>query len=157
MSTLLAFVGRVMIALLFIVSGIAKFADISGTRAMLAAAHLPADLAVASGVFEVVAGMALVLGVATRLFAILLAAFCLLTAFFFHNQFMDPMQAANLLKNVAIAGGLLCLSAAETFRWSYDDLRLRRRRDLAARDAELREAEVRGARHEARLEDRPLG
>lgn len=152
MSTLLAFIGRVLIALLFIVSGINKFADIPGTQAMLAGAHLPTSLAIVTAVFEVVAGLALVLGVLTRFFAILLALFCFLTAFFFHNQFMDPIQAAMLLKDVAIAGGLLCLSAAETFRWSYDDIRLRRRRDLEVRDAELREA-----RTEGRLEGHQVG
>lgn len=152
MSTLLAFVGRVLIALLFLISGINKFADISGTQAMLTAAHLPAGLAMVTAVFEVVAGIALILGVFTRLVALLLAAFCLLTAFFFHNQFMDPVQAANLLKNLAIAGGLLCLCALETFRWSYDDLRDRRRRD-----AQLREAELREARAEGRVEGHKLG
>lgn len=158
MSTLLAVVGRVLIALLFIVSGINKFADIAGTEAMLAKANLPASLAVATAVFEVVAGVALVVGVATRFFAIVLAGFCLVTAFFFHNQFMDPSQATNLLKNLAIAGGLLCLSAAQTWRWSYDDLRDRRRRDLALRDAELRDAELHQARVEGTLaEDRLKG
>lgn len=153
MSTLLAFIGRVMIALLFLISGINKFADIAGTQAMLTAAHLPANLAVVTAAFEVVAGLALILGFFTRLFALLLAGFCLLAAFFFHNQFMDPVQAANLLKNVAVAGGLLCLCAVESFRWSYDDLRERRHRDLRAREAELREAELRGARVEGRVID----
>lgn len=157
MSTLLAFVGRVLIALLFIVSGINKFADIPGTQAMLAQAGLPTSLAVATAVFEVVAGMALVFGVATRVFALLLAGFCLLAAFFFHNRFTDPVQAAMLLKNVAIAGGLLCLCAVNTLRWSYDEIRERRRRDLAAREAELHEAELRGARAEGRLDEHRLG
>jgi putative oxidoreductase len=152
MSTILAFIGRVLIALLFIISGINKFADLSGTQAMLSGAGLPANLAVATAVFEIVAGAALVLGVLTRLFALLLAGFCLVTAFFFHNQFMDPVQAAMMLKNVAIAGGLLCLCAVETFRWSYDEIRDRRRRELEVRDAELREA-----RTEGRLEGHQVG
>lgn len=152
MSTLLAFIGRVMIALLFIVSGINKFADIAGTQAMLAGAHLPTSLAVVVAVFEVVAGLALVFGAMTRIFAILLAGFSLLAAFFFHNQFMDPVQAAMLLKNIAIAGGLLCLCAVENFRWSYDALRDRRRHDLQVREAELREAKTEG-----RLEGHQVG
>jgi putative oxidoreductase len=82
----------------------------------------------------------------------LLAGFCLLAAFFFHNQFMDPIQAAMLLKNLAIAGGLLCLCAVENYRWSYDDLRDRRRRDLQDREAELREA-----RAEGRVEGHQVG
>lgn len=157
MSTLLAFVGRVLIALLFIVSGINKFADLSGTQAMLGAVGLPANFAIGVAIFEVVAGLALVFGVLTRLFALVLAGFCVLTAFIFHNQFMDPVQAAMLLKNLAVAGGLLCLCALESWRWSYDSLRDRRNRDLKLREAELREAELRGARAEGRVEHNQLG
>jgi putative oxidoreductase len=150
MTTLLAFVGRLMIALLFIVSGANKLFDIAGTQQMIASVGLPASLALPTGLFEVIAGLALVFGVLTRLFALLLAAFCLLAAFFFHNNFVDPTQAAMLLKNIAIAGGLLCLTGLDTARWSYDALRRRRRDELAARDAEQRahDAEVRAARAE---------
>jgi putative oxidoreductase len=41
MATLLAFVGRLLIALLFIVSGVNKLIDIGGTQAMLASAGMP--------------------------------------------------------------------------------------------------------------------
>ena len=150
MPTVLAFVGRLLIALLFIVSGAGKLMDISGTDAMIRAVGLPGGLALPIGVFEIVAGLALVFGAATRLFALLLAAFCLATGFFFHNNFVDPVQGAMLLKNVAIAGGLLCLTALDTVRWSYDAMRERRRHELASREAELRahDAEVRAARAE---------
>lgn len=152
MSTLLAVVGRVLIALLFIVSGANKLADLAGTRQMLGSVGLSGDFAVGVAIFEIVAGLALVFGVMTRFFALLLAAFCLLTAFFFHHDFLDPIQAAMLLKNVAVAGGLLCLCAVSTLRWSYDDMRERRRRDLAEREAELR-----AARAEGKLESHQLG
>lgn len=150
MTTVLAFVGRLLIALLFIASGANKLMDISGTDTMIRAVGLPGGLALPTGVFEIVAGLLLVFGAATRLVALLLAAFCLITAFFFHNNFVDPVQAAMLLKNVAIAGGLLCLTALDNVRWSYDAMRDRRRHELAGRDAELRahDAEVRAARAE---------
>lgn len=145
MTTILGFVGRLLIALLFIVSGLGKLAAIGGTQAMLASAGLPTGLAWPTALFEVAAGLALVLGVMTRLVAVLLAAFCLLAAFFFHNDFADPMQAAMLLKNVAIAGGLLCLCALDTARWSYDAMRARRRAEADAHAAEVRAARAEGA------------
>ena len=150
MTTLLAFVGRLLIALLFIVSGVNKLFDIAGTQQMLSSVGLPTAFALPTGLFEVIAGLALVFGVLTRLFALLLAVFCLLTAFFFHNNFVDPLQATMLMKDIAIAGGLLCLTGLDTARWSYDALRDRRRAEIDARDAELRahEAEVRAARAE---------
>jgi len=150
MPTVLAFIGRILIALLFIASGIGKLADPASTAQMLAAVGLPTGLAVPTGLFELIAGLALVFGVLTRLFAVLLAGFCLAAAFFFHNNFTDPMQAAMLLKNVAIAGGLLCLTAVDSLRWSYDAMRERRRSEIAAQDAVERqhEAELRAARVE---------
>lgn len=150
MSTLLAFIGRLMIALLFLISGVGKLMDVAGTDQMIRAVGLPGGLAVAVGLFEIIAGLALVFGVGTRVFAILLAGFCLLAAFFFHNDFTDPIQATMLLKDIAIAGGLLCLTALDNVRWSYDAMRARRRDEAAELDAEHRahEAEVRAARAE---------
>jgi putative oxidoreductase len=150
MTTLLAFVGRLMIAILFLVSGANKLMDVPGTEAMIQSAGLPGGFAIVTGLFEIIAGLALVFGFLTRFFAVVLAGFCLVSAFFFHNQIGDPVQAAMLLKNVAIAGGLLCLTALDSVRWSYDAMRERRRADLARIDAEHRahEAEVRAARAE---------
>lgn len=150
MIAILAVIGRVAIAVLFIVSGIGKLFDVAGTQGMIASAGLPAQLALPVGLFELIAGLALVFGVLTRLFAVLLAAFCLAAALFFHNNLVDPVQSAMFLKNLAIAGGLLCLTAADTARWSYDALRARRRADLAALDAEreTHDADVRSARAE---------
>ena len=150
MTTLLAFVGRLMIALLFLVSGANKLMDLAGTNAMIEAVGLPGGLAVLAGLFEIVAGLMLVFGVVTRTTAVLLAGFCLVSAFFFHNNLADPMQAAMLLKNIAIAGGLLCLTALDTARWSYDAMRARRQAEIARLKAENRahDAEVRAARAE---------
>jgi putative oxidoreductase len=150
MTTLLAFVGRLMIALLFLVSGANKLMDLAGTNAMIESVGLPGGLAILVALFEIVAGLMLVFGVVTRATAVLVAGFCLVSAFFFHNNLADPMQSAMLLKNVAIAGGLLCLTALDTARWSYDAMRARRQAEIARLRAENRahDAEVRAARAE---------
>jgi putative oxidoreductase len=49
-----------------------------------------------------------------------------------------------LLKNVAIAGGLLCLCAANTMRWSYDSMRDQRRVERAERESAMRAAVAEG-------------
>lgn len=144
MTALLAFIGRSLIALLFIISGANKILDPGGTQAMLSGIGLPSNLAIPTGVFELIAGLALVLGILTRLFAALLAVFCLLAAFFFHHNIVDPLQATMLLKNVAIAGGLLCLCAVNTMRWSYDSMREHRRVERAERESALRAARAEG-------------
>jgi putative oxidoreductase len=150
MATLLAVVGRILIALLFIVAGFTKLIDPASTAQMLAGVGLPAWLALPTGLFELLAGLALVVGYHTRIFALLLAGFSLVTAFFFHNNLLDPIQSAMLLKNVAIAGGLLSLCGLDTARWSYDAMRQRRREDLAEQKGreEAHDAEVRAARAE---------
>jgi putative oxidoreductase len=151
MNTIAALIGRILLSLIFIVSGASKLFDPAGTEALITGVGLPAGLAIPAGLFELIAGLALALGFMTRLFSVLLAGFCLVTAFFFHNQFGDPMQAAMALKNVAIAGGLLCLFAHSQMRWSYDSMRLKRKAEIAERDAaeKVREAELRAAKAEA--------
>lgn len=151
MNTIAALIGRILLSLIFIVSGASKLFDPAGTEALITGVGLPSGLAIPAGLFELIAGLALALGFMTRLFSVLLAGFCLVTAFFFHNQFGDPMQAAMALKNVAIAGGLLCLFAHSQMRWSYDSMRLKRKAEIAERDGaeKVREAELRAARAEA--------
>ena len=56
----------------------------------------------------------------------MLAVFCLVTAFFFHNYWAAPpeqqmMQHINFYKNLAIAGGLLYVYAFGPGRYSLDE------------------------------------
>ncbi|HEV7340330.1 MAG TPA: DoxX family protein [Sphingopyxis sp.] len=154
MSMIAVFIGRLFISLIFIVSGINKLIHVNDTNAMITAAGLPAGLAIPTGLFELIAGVCIALGIAVRLWSILLAGFVLATILFFHREFTDPMQTMAAMKNLAIAGGLLSLFGYGHTRWSYDALRQRRRDELAARDAKIRatEAEVRAARAEGRAE-----
>ena len=154
MNVIAAFVGRIMLSLIFIVSGISKLFDPATTEAMITGAGLPSGLALPTGIFELVAGLAIALGFMTRLFAILLAGFCLVAILFFHREFTDPVQAAMAMKNLAIAGGLLCLFAHSQMRWSYDSMRLSRKAEIAGRDAaaKVHEAELRASAAEARAE-----
>ncbi len=154
MSMLAVFIGRLFIAVIFIVSGINKLIHISDTSALIASSGLPDELAIPVGLFELIAGVCIALGIAVRLWSILLASFVLATILFFHREFTDPVQAMAAMKNLAIAGGLLCLFGYGHTRWSYDALRAKRRDELAAHRAEAHatEAELRAARAEGRAE-----
>ena len=132
LSAPFAFIGRVMLALIFILSGAMKLADISTTETYMASVGLPATLALPAILFELVGGIMIALGIFTRITALLFAAFCLLTALMFHSETADPVQASNALKNIAIAGGFLCLFAYDQKSWSFDSYRERRRREAAA-------------------------
>jgi putative oxidoreductase len=132
-SGLFAVIGRIMLALIFIVSGAMKLSDISGTGTYMASAGLPANLALPAALFELVGGIMIALGIFTRLTAFVFAGFCLLTALLFHSETADPMQATAALKNIAIAGGFLCLFAYDQKSWSFDSYRQRRRHEETAR------------------------
>lgn len=147
MSGIAAFVGRVMLAALFILAGISKLGALPATDSYIQSVGMPAGLALPTAVFEIAAGLAIALGIFTRFFALLLAGFCLITAVLFHNNFSDPLQMANFLKNVALAGGFLVLFAQRHMVWSYDTMRERRTADRSTRDAEMR-----AERAEGRLE-----
>jgi putative oxidoreductase len=69
---------------------------------------------------EVVLGLAVIVGYRTRLAAIGLAGFTLLSAFLFHADFGDQMQMIMFMKNVAVAGGFLFLVAHGAGAWSLD-------------------------------------
>jgi putative oxidoreductase len=140
MSLIAAVIGRLLLAVMFVVSGLQKIADPAPTAQMLAATNLPATFALPTGVFEVVAGALLAIGLMTRLVAIVLAGFVALTIFFFHNEFADPLQGTLALKNLAIVGGLLMTFAYGQVRGTFDYMRERRR----TYDAELRAARAEG-------------
>ncbi|HSQ82267.1 MAG TPA: DoxX family protein [Casimicrobiaceae bacterium] len=133
----LAFVGRLLLAVLFLPAGIGKLTGFAGTVGYIAAVGLPLpQLAAALAlVVEIVGGAALVAGYGTRLVAIVLAAFTLVASFFFHNYWVlpaDQQMIPQLLffKNIAVVGGLLTLAAWGAGAWSVD---ARREQRLAAR------------------------
>lgn len=110
--------GRILLGLLFVLSGFGKIAGFEGTVGYIAAQNLPLPtvLAVLTILVELGGGLALVTGFYTRRSALVLAAFTLLTAFVFHAFWAAPeaarmMQQINFLKNLSIAGGMLVLAA----------------------------------------------
>ena len=111
-------VGRVLLALMFVLSGFGKLANVAGTAGYIASGGLPAAtaLAVLVGLFEVVAGLALAVGFKARWAALGLALFTLLASLLFHKFWAAPaeqqmMQQLMFMKNLAIAGGMFMVAA----------------------------------------------
>ena len=140
MSLIAAIIGRLLLALLFIVSGLTKITNPGPAAQMFGETNLPGSLVMPVGVFELVAGALLAIGLMTRLVSILLAAWVLLTIFFFYNRFADPVEGPLAAASTAIIGGLLMTFAYGQMRGSYDHMRARRR----AYDAEVRAARAEG-------------
>lgn len=143
MAWIAAILGRICLAALFVFSGVGKVSDPGGAAQFMASVGLPGSFALPVGVFEIVAGLLLAIGFMTRLTAIVLAAFTVLTTVLFHSQITDPLQAQNALKNLAIIGGLLMVFAYGQVSWRLDTWKERTKRQ---------DAEVAAARAEARAD-----
>jgi len=66
---------RALLAAIFILSGIGKLGAYEGTQAYMEAFGLPGFLLLPTIVFEIGAGLGILVGFKTRLFAVLLAGF----------------------------------------------------------------------------------
>ena len=120
-----ALVGRILLALIFIMSGFGKLTAIGGTAGYFASYGIPAPTAVAvlAGLIELVGGLAVLVGYQTRIAAWLLAAFSIASALIAHMDWSDMMQWINFQKNLAIAGGFLLLAAFGPGSISVDERR----------------------------------
>jgi len=116
----LALLARVLLATIFVLSGAAKLADPAGTAAYVASVGLPAPQIAAWGaaLLEALGGLALLTGYRARPAALALAAFSVVAALFFHNNFADQNQMIHFMKNLAIAGGLLQLAITDPGRFA---------------------------------------
>lgn len=104
-------IGRIFIAAIFIISGIGKITGYAETQAYMDSMSVPAGLLPLVIIFELAGGIAIVVGWQTRIVALLLAGFTLLSAALFHGDIENETQMIMLLKNIAIAGGFLFLVA----------------------------------------------
>jgi putative oxidoreductase len=123
----MALIGRVLLALMFLLTGIGKIGGFTGTVAYISSVNLPLPSVLAAGslVLEIVAGIALIVGYKTRWAALALALFTIAAAVLFHNFWAMPpdkqmMQQVIFMKNMAVTGGLLMLALAGPGAWSVD-------------------------------------
>ena len=111
-------VARILLALMFVMSGVSKLTGLEGTAGYIASVGLPMAqvLALGAGVLEAAAGVMLIVGWQARWAALALAAFTVLASLLFHNFWAMPkdqqfMQQLMFMKNLAITGGLLFVFA----------------------------------------------
>lgn len=115
-------IGRILISVIFIISAIGKLAAPATTLGQIEAAGLP-FASIGPGIaiaIELGGGFMLAIGFKTRIAALLLALFTIVAGFAFHSTLADQNQLVHLLKNVAIAGGLLQVVAFGPGPLSYD-------------------------------------
>ena len=120
--------GRILLGVLFLMSGLGKIAAPAATKGLIAAVGLPLPEVsyVASLSIEVLGSLLLIVGFRVRAVAIGMALFTLATALVFHKNFADQNQMIHFMKNIAIIGGLLQVAAFGGGRFSLDARRARR-------------------------------
>ena len=119
-SAVLAIFARLMASAVFIAAGIGKLgAGYAGTQGYMASMGVPGEILPLVIALELGGGIALLLGFQTRLVALLLAGFCIVTGLIFHAS-AEPMQQIMLMKNLAMAGGLLAFTLNGAGRLSLD-------------------------------------
>jgi putative oxidoreductase len=122
-----ALVARILLALIFIMSGFGKITGFSGTAAAIASKGLPLpEVATAIAIaIEFAGGLLLVAGWKARWAAAAIFLFIIPTTVLFHNPGGLPpaeaqAQTIHFLKNLAIMGGMLMVFAFGPGGWSID-------------------------------------
>jgi len=121
-SSVTILLGRILLAVIFLLSGFGKLSAISGTAAYFGGLGLPVPTATAVvvGLIELLGGLAILVGFQTRLAAWVLAVFTVATGLVAHTGWADQMQMIQFLKNLAITGGFLLLASSGAGAYSID-------------------------------------
>ncbi|MFV0281170.1 MAG: DoxX family protein [Rhodoblastus sp.] len=119
--------GRILLSLIFLVSGFRKLFAYAATVGYMEKFGMPGMLLPLVIVFEIGGGLLLVAGLQTRIVAFAMAGFSLLAGVIFHYAVGDAGNMLHFWKNAAIAGGFLCLLAMGGGAWSADAMLQRTR------------------------------
>ncbi|MCO5410409.1 MULTISPECIES: DoxX family protein [Ralstonia] len=121
----LILLARILMMVLFVMSGWGKLTGFQGTVGYMTStgAPLPMVAAAVAVVMEFGVGIALLIGLWTRPLALLMALFVLGTSFIAHSYWdmQGAMEAANKIqfyKNLSIMGGLFLLAATGPGRYA---------------------------------------
>ena len=113
--------GRLLLSLIFIISGVGKIMGYAGTQGYMESMGVPEFMLPIVIILELLGGIAILVGFKTRLFALLFIGFNVVSALVFHSDFGDQTQMTMFMKNIAIAGGFLMLFAHGAGSYSVDN------------------------------------
>lgn len=114
--------GRLLLSLLFLEEGFELASHFGTALEAMAKFGVAAPIATAVIALQLGAGLAIALGLTTRLAALGLSLFCLMTALLFHTNFASHNEFLHFEKDLAIAGGMVVLIVAGAGKLSLDTL-----------------------------------
>ena len=121
LQDLAAPLGRVLLALMFVMAGISKISGYSGMQGYMESMGVPGALLPLVIALEVLGGLALILGWHSRLAAFLLAGFTVMATLIFHANIGDQTQYLMFMKNLSVTGGLLMIVSLGAGPFSLDN------------------------------------
>jgi len=127
-QSVLPLVGRFLLCLIFVMSGLGKIFDFGGTVEYMRSHGIPwpAFLLIVAIALELVGGISVIIGYWTRAGVLLLLLFLVPVSFSIHDFWTieDPatqrIEMSLFMKNVSIAGGLIYLLQFGPGRFSLD-------------------------------------
>ena len=122
LKSLVSLVGRILLVLIFLNSGIGKIENFEGTAKFMAQYGMPYTSLFLFGaiIFELGGSIFVILGYYARFGALLLLIFLIPTTIIFHTNFEDPIQMIMFMKNLSMFGGCLVLLGMGSGRFSLD-------------------------------------
>jgi putative oxidoreductase len=113
MRSYLPLIARVLLGLIFVMSGFTKITGFEGTQQYMASHGLPLTsvLLVGAIAVEILGGLSVILGLWARIGAAALFVFLIPATLTFHTDFSQQTQMIMFLKNLSIMGGLLLVVA----------------------------------------------
>ena len=117
------FIGRVLISLVFLLSGYNKIFNYGSTVSWMQGFNMPSFLLWPAIILEILLPLLIIVGYRTQIAAIILSIFCILTAVIFHLDFSNQMQTIAFLKNLGLAGGFLFIAINGTKDWAVEKKR----------------------------------
>ena len=121
LNTFAAPTGRLLLAMMFLMSGLSKIGNYAGTQGYMEAMGVPGALLPLAIALEALGGLAIILGWQTKIVSVALAGFCVVSAVIFHNDFSNQSEMISFMKNVTIAGGFLLLVAHGPGAYALDN------------------------------------
>lgn len=119
-ANILNLVGRIGLALIFVMAGFNKIGGYEGTVGYMESMGVPGALLPLVIVLELGGGLAIIAGFFTKPIALALAGFSVAAAVLFHGNLGDQMQMILFMKNIGLAGGFLLLAANGPGDYSVD-------------------------------------
>jgi putative oxidoreductase len=118
-----ALLGRLLLASIFLHEAWSKLVAYPSAVAYMQAFGVPGELLPLAIAVELGGGLMILAGVYTRVAALALAGFCIVTAVVFHAKLGNRNELLHFEKDVAIAGGFLVLAARGAGAWALDRFR----------------------------------